>query len=151
MEPTYQDGDLVVLRAADTYSSGDIVTFPVPEGTPGAGALVIHRITGGSEAAFTIQGDNNPHVDEWAPGEDDILGAEWFAVPGGGKILRGAMDPALLAAALGGFITMVVLMRPTTAPKDTEATDPEQHAGEPPDPQAEDDVTATTSEAVLHA
>ncbi|HLS46841.1 MAG TPA: signal peptidase I [Ornithinicoccus sp.] len=112
MEPTYHDGDLVVLRAQDAYAVDDVVTFAVPEGIPGAGALIIHRIIGGTEEAFAVQGDNNPRPDEWTPSEGEILGAQWFSVPSGGKLLREAMNPAALAAAAGGFITMLVLLKP---------------------------------------
>lgn len=129
MEPTYHDGDLVVLRAHDTYVEGDIVTFPVPEGEPGAGALIIHRIIGGTPDAFTLQGDNNDHVDEWTPSESDILGSEWFAVPRGGAILRMVTDPTLLTALAGGLATVVVLLRParqgSADPTDRAASDTE--------------------------
>lgn len=112
MEPTYHDGDFVVLRAQDTYAEGDIVSFPVPEGEPGAGALIIHRIIGGTHDAFTIQGDNNDHVDEWTPSESDVLGAEWFAVPHAGAFLQKLSDPTLLAALAGGIVTVMVFLRP---------------------------------------
>jgi signal peptidase I len=112
MEPTYHDGDLVVLRDQDSYAVDDVVTFAVPEGIPGAGALIIHRIIGGTTEAFAIQGDNNPRPDEWTPGADDILGAQWFSVPRGGLLLRELMNPPALAAVFGGLITMLMLLKP---------------------------------------
>lgn len=151
MEPTFHDGDLIVLRAADSYDVGEVVTFPVPEGTPGSGALIIHRITGGSEAAFTIQGDNNPHADEWTPGEADILGAEWFLIPQGGVLLRGMMNPAMLAAIAGGFITIYVLMKPAAGTRksmNSSSDEPTDDSG--PSPVEHDDTNATTRE-VQHA
>lgn len=120
MEPTFHDGDLVVLHAQDSYETGDVVTFPVPDGEPGAGALIIHRIVGGTSDAFTIQGDNNDHLDDWSPSAADILGAEWFLIPRGGELLRWVMDPTLLAAVAGGAITIYVLLKPTAATRKTE-------------------------------
>lgn len=133
MEPTYHDGDFVVLRAQDDYATGDIVTFPVPEGEPGAGALIIHRIIGGTPEAFTIQGDNNDHIDDWTPSETDVLGSEWFVIPRGGDILRQVTEPTMLAALAGGIVTMIVLMRPDRSsskkPEDEEPMDPNDPSG----------------------
>lgn len=111
MEPTYTDGDLVVLREEPSYEVGDIVTFPVPEGEPGGGALIVHRVVGGTADAYEIQGDNNDRLDEWSPSAEDVLGSAWFHAPGVGKLLRYAMDPALLAAAAGGLTVVLVLLR----------------------------------------
>lgn len=56
MEPTLSDGDLVILKAQDAYSVGDIATFAVPEGEPGAGTLVIHLLVDVEGDAFVPQG-----------------------------------------------------------------------------------------------
>lgn len=77
MEPTLHSGDLVILRAQDTYELGDIVTFAVPEGEPGAGALVIHRLTASEGGAWVPRGDNRDREDEWRPTDDDIRGELW--------------------------------------------------------------------------
>ncbi|MGB7818645.1 MAG: signal peptidase I [Ornithinibacter sp.] len=112
MEPTLHGGDLVVTRARGSYDVGDVVTFRVPEGGPGAGDLVIHRLTGGTpEGGFTTQGDNRDRPDDWTPTEDDVVGSEWFAVPGAGSVLARLHDPTLLAALAGGMTVTVVLMR----------------------------------------
>jgi signal peptidase I len=130
MEPTYSGGDLVVLHAKPAYEVGDVVTFPVPAGEPGEGALVVHRIVGGSPEAFQTRGDNNRWVDEWRPAAGDVLGSEWFRVPSAGTVLRHAMDPALLAAVLGGLTaTFVLVRRPGGRPGRSEARDEKQSVG----------------------
>src|SRR5690606_18206258 len=50
MEPLMHTGDFVILQERPHYDVGDVVAYPVRDGT-GAGALVIHRIIGGSADA----------------------------------------------------------------------------------------------------
>lgn len=124
MEPTLHTGDLVVLRAHDSYGVGDLVTYPVPEGAPGAGDLVIHRIVGGSaEGGFTTQGDNRRQADDWHPTAEQVRGREWFTVPGAGTVLTRFTDPPLLAALAGGVAVVVVLLRSPSARRDEDAAE----------------------------
>lgn len=122
MEPTLHSGDLVILRAQDSYDIGDIATFAVPEGEPGAGALIIHRLIGVEGDAWVPQGDNRDREDEWRPTDDDIKGELWVHVPRGGKHLMTVMQPPLLAALAGGGATMWILLRePKKTRKDEDA------------------------------
>ena len=111
MEPTLADGDLAVVRAAGSYEHGDIVAFRVPDGEPGEGRLVIHRIVGGSAVGgFVMRGDNRQTADSWRPTEEGIVGALWFKVGGGGRVLGRVRDPttfAPLAAALAVFLVLL--------------------------------------------
>ncbi len=110
MQPTLWTGDLVVLRTQDAYDVGDVVTYPVPEGAPGAGDLVIHRIVGGSpRSGFTTRGDNRERADDWTPTAAQVLGREWFVVPRAGSLLTRLGDPSMLAA-LGGGAAVVFIM-----------------------------------------
>lgn len=132
MEPTLHSGDLVLLRAQDSYDVGDIATFAVPEGEPGAGALIIHRLVDTAGDAWVPQGDNRDRVDEWRPTDDDIKGELWVHVPRGGEHLMMVLQPPLLAAIAGGIATMWFLMRepkPHSAKKTSEAeTDQDETA-----------------------
>ncbi len=111
MQPTLWTGDLVVLRARDHYDVGDVVTYPVPEGAPGAGDLVIHRIVGGSPGSgFTTRGDNRDRADDWTPTAAQVRGSEWFVVPGAGTVLTRLIQPPLLAALAGGVVVVLVMM-----------------------------------------
>ncbi len=116
MEPTLSDGDLVVLRSADGYAVGDVVTYPVPAGGPGAGSLVIHRVVAAHDGTLTTQGDNRDRADDWRPAEEAGRGALWLHVPGGGRVLLHLVQPPAVAAAAGGGFTLWLLLRPRGAP-----------------------------------
>ncbi len=112
MQPTFHTGDLVVLSARDGYQRGDVITYRVPKGDPGAGRLVIHRITDGSaRAGFVTRGDNRPHPDDWHPRGGDVLGRLWFMVPRVGTVLGALREPSLLAALAGGAAVVTILLR----------------------------------------
>jgi len=107
MEPTLHTGDLGLTRKQDSYAIGDIVAFHVPKGEPAEGAMVIHRIVGGSAAeGYLVQGDNKNAADPWRPTGHDIVGRLWFTVPGGGRlvwVLRQPLPLGALAGALGAL------------------------------------------------
>lgn len=112
MEPTLHGGDLAVVRQQGAYGPGDIVAFRVPEGEPGEGATVIHRIVVGSaEEGFIVQGDNKERLDPWRPTGDDIVGKMWFHVPAVGRFLALLRAPLPLAALAGGLAILLVLSR----------------------------------------
>ena len=55
MEPTISYGDMVVVRAQDSYQVGDIVTFKSWSGN----SVVTHRIQEVTPAGYITQGDAN--------------------------------------------------------------------------------------------
>src|SRR5699024_4956933 len=91
--------------------AGDIVTFAVPEGEPGEGALVIHRLVDRAGHTWIPRGDNRDRGDEWRPTDTDVKGELWVHVPRGGDRLMTIMQPPWLAALAGGATTMWFLMR----------------------------------------
>ena len=105
MLPTYPDGDLLILGAAESYTIGEAVAYRVPEGDIGAGHLVIHRIVGGSAAAgWDLQGDNNNAVDPWHPHGSDVVGTVRLAIPALGKLLGFLHQPVTLAALAAALV-----------------------------------------------
>ncbi len=110
MAPTLHSSDLAVLQKRSDYRPGDIVAFRVPEGEPGEGFLVIHRIVGGSaEDGFVMQGDNKQAQDLWHPSPDEIVGKMWFRVPhvaGFVGILRAPLIMPALAASVAVFLVL---------------------------------------------
>jgi signal peptidase len=111
MLPSFEPGDLVVVRPHDRYEIGDVVAFRIPEGEVGAGATVIHRIVGGSAAAgFVLQGDNNDDPDDWRPTADDVVGAAWLRVPKLGRALAFLHAPLPLASLATGIAAAIVLV-----------------------------------------
>jgi len=102
MQPTYHQGDLVVVRASD-YGVGDVVAY-----RDGRGTTVLHRIIGRDGDRLRLQGDNNDWVDEARPRTSDVVGEAWFHIPRGGSALRwlsGPLPAGAMVAALGMMIT----------------------------------------------
>ena len=111
MQPTLVTGDLVVLQRADEYKPGDVVAYHVPQGEPGEGALVIHRIIGGSAAdGFILQGDNKPVPDDWRPTPDLIEGAMWFRAPGAGAVIGAVRTPTVFAPLAAAVTVFFILL-----------------------------------------
>jgi signal peptidase I len=111
MQPTLVTGDLVVLQAADEYDVGDVIAFHIPDGEPGGGNLVIHRIIGGSAAeGFVVKGDNKPAPDDWRPTPDAIEGALWVRAPGAGAVVQTIRSPAVFAPIAAGLTVFFILL-----------------------------------------
>lgn len=112
MLPVYRPGDLVVLRSAPTYAAGQIVAYAVPQDDIGEGQLIIHRLIGGDAASgFKVQGDNNPGLDPWSPTAHDIVGSEWFAIPGLGNVIAWIRQPATTGALASALIVSILVAR----------------------------------------
>lgn len=115
MEPTYQPGDFLVVRAESGYSVGDIVVFDIPEGDPGAGSRVVHRIVGGDGATgWTTKGDNNATGDPWQPTDDRIVGRVWLRIPALANWLSHLRDPLVLAIVIG-LMSFLIVLAPATS------------------------------------
>ena len=105
MEPEMHTGDLAFVRRQDTYRRGDVIAFEVPRGEPGAGALVIHRIVGGSATSgYVMQGDNRDRPDMWRPKPGDVRGRRVAHLPGVGRAFAVVRTP-LGMATLAGLMT----------------------------------------------
>ncbi|MDX6217986.1 MAG: signal peptidase [Frankiales bacterium] len=110
MDGTYANGDLIVVRKQPSYNIGDIVTYRIPKGEFGAGANVIHRITGGNgTTGFTTQGDNRNIPDPWHPRTADIVGHSELRVPGGARYFLALSKPIPLGGLCAGLTVLVML------------------------------------------
>lgn len=106
MEPTYEDGDLVVVRKDSTYDHGDVIAFRAG-GTFDDPTRIIHRIVGGTQIdGFVTQGDNRDRTDPWNPDGDDIIGRATLHVPMAGDV-GGLITRPETFAALGGTAVFV--------------------------------------------
>ncbi len=102
MEPSLRNGDLVVALKKSSYSVGDVVAYRIPEGEEGAGALVIHRITGGSaRAGYLLRGDNREGEDLWRPKPRDIAGDMRVHIPRVGLLFTFVRTPLGMAVFAG--------------------------------------------------
>jgi signal peptidase len=130
MEPTLHGSDLAVLQKRSDYRPGDIVAFRVPEGEPGEGGMIIHRIVGGNaEEGYIVQGDNKERPDFWRPRPDDILGKMWFGIPGGGHFLAFLRQPLILGSVVGGLGMLSVLSGGSGKPASRRGTPPSKPGG----------------------
>lgn len=94
MEPDLHEGDLVIVRASDSYEVGDVVAYM----NGSLGSPVLHRIIGVDSGSYVLQGDNNDFIDSYRPGKTEILGRSWVAIPGGGSVLRTVASPEVATA-----------------------------------------------------
>jgi signal peptidase I len=130
MEPALEAGDLVVTVRKRGYDVGDVIAYRIPDGEPGAGVLVIHRIVGGSAGAgYITQGDNREGRDPWRPRPHDVVGTEAVSVPRVGLGLAHVRTPLGLAVLAGVVTGLLVLGGSNT-------TGRSEHAGAKESPQA---------------
>lgn len=118
MEPNLANGDLVLATKQSSYRIGDVIAYRVPDGDPGAGALVIHRVVGGSDAAgYLTKGDNREGLDLWRPRRDDVVGSVSITVPRAGLLFASMRTPLGLAAFAGIAVFLFVSAGRTRAPQ----------------------------------
>ncbi|MCU1414515.1 MAG: signal peptidase [Microbacteriaceae bacterium] len=112
MEPTYHTGDLVLSLREPAYQPGEVVSYLIPKGQPGAGGRVIHRVlsvsTTTGTAVYTTQGDNNTSTDPWHFGSSDVLGKAVFSVPSIGTLLGKLANPLILGLAAAAAVFGIV-------------------------------------------
>ena len=109
MEPSLKNGDLVVAAKKTAYSVGDVVAYRIPKGEPGADALVIHRITGGSpRAGYVLQGDNRQGEDLSRPKPRDIAGDMRVRVPRVGLLFTFVRTP-LGMSVFAGLVAFLLI------------------------------------------
>jgi len=101
MEPTVARGDLVLLRTAERYEVGDMVSYRDPY----LGA-VLHRIREVRGDRFILRGDNRDADDSYAPTAEEIIGREWRVVRDAGDTLSALQSPGS-AVFLSGTSLMV--------------------------------------------
>ena len=132
MEPRYETMDLVVMRRTGAYAPGDLITYRIPEGDAGAGHQVIHRVVGGNgTSGYVTQGDNKANPDLWHPTDVDVVGEEWFGLPGVGRWLLWLRQPHVFGALAAAIVVASIVARPDPRP------DPRNDPGPSPVPAAE--------------
>jgi signal peptidase I len=114
MEPSLRNGDLVVALKRKSYSVGDVVAYRIPKEEPGAGQLVIHRITGGSpQSGYVLQGDNRKGENLWRPKPRDIAGDMRIRLPRVGLLFTFVRTPFGMAV----FAGLVAFFLLSTGPR----------------------------------
>lgn len=105
MEPTYEDGDLVLVRRSSSYEPGDVIAFRAG-GQFDDPTQIIHRIVGGTSDGFQTQGDNRDRLDPWTPTNDDIIGKAQLHIPMAGDIASAIAQPEFFAAMGGAAVIL---------------------------------------------
>lgn len=130
MEPTLRTGDLALTQKQGSYDTGDIVAFHVPKGEPAEGAMIIHRIVGGSAAeGYLVQGDNKNAPDPWRPKPQNIVGRLRFTLPGAARWVWLLRQPLILGSVVGGLGMLTVLSGGSGKPASRRGTSQSRPAG----------------------
>lgn len=109
MEPTYQLGDLLLVRTDASPEVGDVVVFRIPADEPGGGSLVVHRIIGRrADGSAITQGDNRTTPDPYHVRPHDIVGRPLTSVPHGGRLIGLASRPTTVGLVSGLLATMLL-------------------------------------------
>lgn len=108
MAPRFDGGDLVGVRRAATYDPGDVVAYH----SRSLGRVVLHRIVRTEGDRYVLKGDSNSWIDSDQPDQSDILGKEWFTIPGAGKALgwMGEKGKLALAVTIGALAIAAALL-----------------------------------------
>lgn len=97
MEPGFHKGDLAILRKAEAYAVGDIVTYRDAK----MNANVIHRIIEIAQDRFVLKGDNNYWIDGYQPTQEEIVGKLWLHLPKMGDVMQWIRLPLTMSLAVG--------------------------------------------------
>ena len=126
MQPGMHTGDLVITWTKDNYEKDDIAVYRVPEGDPGEGGMVVHRIIeADTGSGYTLLGDNRDTPDIWHPHDGDIIGSRVVLVPKAGHLATRVRGPIGLGL-LGGGTTMSIFL--TLSKNKPDATECKSHA-----------------------
>lgn len=110
MDPTFHLGDVVYVRSADEYRPGDVVVYRVPQGNPGAGIQIVHRLRRVEpDGTLVLRGDNNPTEDVFRPTRADVVGK---VVADLGPLPRLVLGLAPLLASIGAGAAVVIVLWP---------------------------------------
>ena len=91
MWPKLVTGDLVVLRRAGTYHTGEIAAYKTAQ----LEAPILHQIISVSDNRFTFKGINNGFVDPSYPVQSEIVGRMWLDLGPTGRLLRFTQLPVV--------------------------------------------------------
>lgn len=107
MAPSLPAGSVIVIKGAQDYNVGDVVTY-VREGTPQAKSAITttHRITEikkADEGTFYVtKGDLNSSADGEPINKDRVLGKVFWAMPFLGYLISFVRSPV-------GFLALIVI------------------------------------------
>lgn len=102
MEPAIKTGSVVVVKPAENYKTGDIITFE----DKGKDRTTTHRVADvevvSGQTYYITQGDANNAEDSSKVSENKVVGKVLTSVPYAGYILAFAKEPI-------GFVLLVIV------------------------------------------
>jgi signal peptidase len=102
MEPAIKTGSVVVVKPADSYKTGDVITFS----DKGKDRTTTHRVTDAEVVSgktyYITKGDANNAEDSSKVSENKVVGKVLTSVPYAGYILAMAKEPI-------GFVLLVIV------------------------------------------
>lgn len=104
MHPRFHSGDLAIVRPAARYRVGEVAAYR----SSLLHVIVLHRIVAIAGGRYTFKGDNNSFVDPVRPTRAAIVGALWFRVPHGGRLLSALHSPVMAALLAAGAILLLL-------------------------------------------
>jgi signal peptidase len=100
MQPTFHDGDVLVIRKR-TPAPGDVIVFTVPE----RNGQIVHRVIERREdGTMIVQGDNRSTPDLPLPRDADVVGVAVQLIPQGWLLLRLATSPLVLGVGVFSYL-----------------------------------------------
>lgn len=110
MEPTIPTGSLVIVKPANRYSIGDVITFGADTKTEIPTTHRIISFTGANgETQYKTKGDANEEADTNPVARRDVIGKIVFHIPYVGFILDFARQPLGFALLIGIPAALVIL------------------------------------------
>lgn len=101
MKPTINAGDLIIVKRADSYTKGDIITFY--SGSGSSKSTITHRIEDiNKEGTYITKGDANSASDIDEIEEDSVIGKYAFRIPLLGHPINFLKTPL-------GFLLVIVI------------------------------------------
>lgn len=103
MEPAIKTGSIVVIKPAESYKIGDVITFgqDTPKVSPTTHRIIESRFQDG-KPIFRVKGDANEDPDPREIKQSEVLGRVLFSVPIVGYVIDSARKPI-------GFIILIII------------------------------------------
>lgn len=77
MVPTFEKGDMIIVKGTDSPEIGDVIVFD----SPGYNYPIIHRIIDINENGMLTKGDHNPVKDPWTISQENVHGKAILKLP----------------------------------------------------------------------
>lgn len=106
MNPSLEEGDLVLLQPRSTYGVGDVVAYRSRQ----LDRVVLHRIVARDGSRYVFKGDANNFRDPDRPGAADLVGSVWVTIPGVGTALSWLRSPLHAGLVVGGLVALFLLV-----------------------------------------